>query len=38
MNAVLGGTLLVGCVYVLINTLSDVLYRTLDPRSRGAAA
>jgi peptide/nickel transport system permease protein len=35
MNAVLGGTLLVGAVYVLINTLSDVLYRTLDPRSRG---
>ena len=37
MNAVLGGTLLVGCVYVLINSLSDVLYRTLDPRSREAA-
>lgn len=37
MNAVLGGTLLVGAVYVLINTLSDVLYRTLDPRSRGPA-
>ena len=37
MNAVLGGTLLVGAVYVLINSLSDVLYRTLDPRSREAA-
>lgn len=37
MNAVLGGTLLVGCVYVLINSLSDVLYRTLDPRSREAS-
>ena len=34
---VLGGTLLVGCVYVLINSLSDVLYCTLDPRSREAA-
>ena len=37
MNAVLGGTLLVGAVYVLINSLSDVLYRTLDPRSREAS-
>jgi len=37
MNAVLGGTLLVGAVYVLINSLSDVLYRTLDPRSRETA-
>jgi peptide/nickel transport system permease protein len=34
MNAVLGGTLLVGCVFVLLNMLSDVLYRVLDPRSR----
>jgi peptide/nickel transport system permease protein len=33
MNAVLGGTLLVGVVYVLINSVSDILYRTLDPRS-----
>lgn len=36
MNAVLGGTLLVGIVFVLLNTLSDVLYRTLDPRAREA--
>ncbi len=34
MNAVLGGTLLVGCVFVFLNMASDVLYRTLDPRSR----
>ncbi|WDR05884.1 ABC transporter permease [Devosia rhodophyticola] len=34
MNAVLGGTLLVGCAFVFLNMLSDVLYRTLDPRSR----
>ncbi|HTN61052.1 MAG TPA: ABC transporter permease [Devosia sp.] len=34
MNAVLGGTLLVGAVFVFLNMLSDVLYRTLDPRSR----
>ena len=37
MNAVLGGTLLVGIVFVFLNMLSDVLYRTLDPRSRGFA-
>jgi peptide/nickel transport system permease protein len=36
MNAVLGGTLLVGVVFVFLNMLSDVLYRTLDPRSRPA--
>jgi len=34
MNAVLGGTLLVGVVFVLLNMLSDVLYSVLDPRSR----
>ncbi|MDB5542108.1 MAG: Binding-protein-dependent transport system inner rane component [Devosia sp.] len=34
MNAVLGGTLLVGVVFVILNMLSDVLYRALDPRSR----
>jgi peptide/nickel transport system permease protein len=34
MNAVLGGTLLVGIVFVLLNMISDVLYTTLDPRSR----
>ena len=37
MNAVLGGTLLVGIVFVLLNMLSDVLYRVLDPRSRELA-
>jgi peptide/nickel transport system permease protein len=34
MNAVLGATLVVGAVFILINKLSDVLYRILDPRSR----
>jgi peptide/nickel transport system permease protein len=37
MNAVLGGTLLVGIVFVLLNMLSDVLYAALDPRSRSLA-
>jgi len=34
MNAVLGATLVVGTVFVLINRLSDLAYRLLDPRSR----
>jgi peptide/nickel transport system permease protein len=33
MNAVLGGTLVVGSVFVLVNLLSDLLYRLLDPRA-----
>jgi peptide/nickel transport system permease protein len=37
MNAVLGGTLLVGVVFVFLNMLSDLLYQTLDPRSREQA-
>jgi len=38
MNAVLGGTLLVGVVFVLLNMLSDVLYSVIDPRSRRRTA
>ena len=34
MNAVLGGTIVVGLVFVSLNLLADVLYRTLDPRAR----
>jgi peptide/nickel transport system permease protein len=34
MNAVLGGTIVVGCVFIGLNLLSDVLYRLLDPRTR----
>ena len=34
MNAVLGGTLVVGTVFIGINLISDVLYRLLDPRAR----
>ncbi|WP_232823132.1 ABC transporter permease [Oceanibium sediminis] len=34
MNAVLGATLVIGSVFILINKISDVLYRVLDPRSR----
>jgi peptide/nickel transport system permease protein len=34
LPAVMGGTIVVGFVYILINTLTDVLYRFLDPRAR----
>ncbi len=34
MNAVLGGTLVVGTVFIALNLLSDGLYRVLDPRTR----
>ncbi|MDB5893497.1 MAG: peptide transporter permease [Rhodoferax sp.] len=34
MNAVLGGTVVVGSVFIGLNLLSDLLYRTLDPRTR----
>ncbi|MCW6510521.1 ABC transporter permease [Hyphomicrobiales bacterium BP6-180914] len=34
MNAVLGGTIVVGAVFIGINLLSDVLYRIIDPRLR----
>jgi len=34
MNAVLGSTLVIGAVFIVINKVSDVLYRVLDPRAR----
>ncbi len=34
MNAVLGGTIVVGSIFIGLNLLSDVLYRLLDPRTR----
>ena len=34
MNAVLGGTIVVGTVFVGLNLLSDLLYQLLDPRTR----
>ena len=33
MNAVLGGTIVVGTVFIGLNLLSDLLYRLLDPRT-----
>jgi len=34
MNAVLGGTVVVGLIFVGLNMLSDVLYKLVDPRAR----
>ena len=34
LNAVLGGTLVVGAIFVFLNVASDWLYGILDPRSR----
>ncbi|WP_425352977.1 ABC transporter permease [Alsobacter soli] len=34
MNAVLGGTIVVGSIFIGLNLLSDLLYRVLDPRTR----
>ena len=34
MNAVLGGTIVVGTVFIALNLFSDLLYRLLDPRTR----
>jgi peptide/nickel transport system permease protein len=34
MNAVLGGTVVVGAVFIGLNLLSDLLYRVADPRAR----
>ena len=34
MNAVLGGTLIIGTVFVILNLVSDLLYNLLDPRTR----
>lgn len=34
MNAVLGGTIVVGAIFIALNLLSDLLYRLVDPRAR----
>jgi peptide/nickel transport system permease protein len=36
MNAVLGGTLVVGAVFIGVNMICDFLYRIFDPRLRFA--
>ena len=37
MNAVLGGTLVIGAVFIGVNLLSDILGRLFDPRTRMSA-
>lgn len=34
MAAVLGGTVMIGAVFIGLNLLSDILYRVVDPRAR----
>jgi peptide/nickel transport system permease protein len=34
MPAVLGGTIVVGTIFIIINMLTDLAYRVLDPRAR----
>lgn len=34
MNAVLGGTVVVGLVFILLNIFSDLLYKVFDPRAK----
>jgi peptide/nickel transport system permease protein len=34
MNAVLACVLIIGVIFVVLNLLSDLLYRLLDPRTR----
>ena len=33
MNAVLGGTVVIGLIFILMNIMSDLIYRLLDPRA-----
>ena len=34
MNAVMGGTVVVGLIFILLNILSDLLYKFFDPRAK----
>ncbi|MBP0483548.1 ABC transporter permease [Sagittula salina] len=34
MNSVLGGTVVIGTIFVCLNIFSDLLYRVFDPRSK----
>jgi peptide/nickel transport system permease protein len=34
LNAVLGGTMVIGMVYIFLNMISDVIYPFVDPRAR----
>lgn len=34
MNAVLGGTVVIGLIFILLNIFSDLLYKVFDPRAK----
>lgn len=34
MNAVLGGTVVIGLIFIILNIFSDLLYRFFDPRAK----
>ncbi len=34
MNAVMGGTIVIGCVFIFLNLFADLLYKVADPRAR----
>jgi len=34
MNAVMGGTVVVGLVFVLLNIFAELLYKFFDPRAK----
>ena len=34
MNAVMGGTVVIGLIFVLLNIFSDLLYKVFDPRAK----
>lgn len=34
MNAVVACTLIIGCLFIALNLISDILYRVFDPRTR----
>lgn len=34
LNAVVGGTVLIGVIYIVLNMVSDVIYTLVDPRAR----
>lgn len=34
MNAVMTCVLIVGCIFILLNLISDLLYRLFDPRTK----
>jgi peptide/nickel transport system permease protein len=34
MSAVMGGTVVIGLIFILLNIFSDLLYKFFDPRAK----